>query len=379
MKVLRVLDLENASGVTDKDMKKMLKQLPRLKFLSLRGCRDIRNLPSSVGHLRQLQILDLRNTSIVTIPVTITKLEKLQYLRAGTTVPAEATSAPRTEVFKVSKLRRFLKPVGVEVTSGVGKLTMLHTLGDVNVPSAGGKYILKEIKNLSQLRKLAVFGVSKENMAEFTSVISGHSHLQSLSVWFNKDNLNCLNGKISETTSETPQPPKKLQTLKLYGLTNTLPMWINRELCNLRKINFEMDILSEDVIRVIGVLPELCILRLRVKAPTDGKLNFRVNTSSGAEDRSYKKVKILEIACTTGSLEVTFGSEAMQHLELLKAGCCIGSCLKFTDVKHLSKLKEVYIIGSHDDTLKMHLQEKLNEHPLHPRLENDQSYSFPFY
>ncbi|KQJ85934.1 hypothetical protein BRADI_4g02500v3 [Brachypodium distachyon] len=77
MRVLRVLDLEDTtSGVTDDVLEQILELLPRLKFLSVRGCKDI---------LRQLQTLDVRYTSIVELEPVIIKLVKLQCLRAGST------------------------------------------------------------------------------------------------------------------------------------------------------------------------------------------------------------------------------------------------------------------------------------------------------
>ncbi|WVZ94272.1 LOW QUALITY PROTEIN: hypothetical protein U9M48_040178 [Paspalum notatum var. saurae] len=79
MKLLRVLDLEAVTegDVNYSDLKKIVKCFPRLKFLSLRGRSEIRRLPSSVGDLRQLQTLDIRHTSIDTLPVNITKLQSL--------------------------------------------------------------------------------------------------------------------------------------------------------------------------------------------------------------------------------------------------------------------------------------------------------------
>ncbi|CAD6257377.1 unnamed protein product [Miscanthus lutarioriparius] len=197
MKVLRVLDLENATGMTDKDLKLMVKLLPRLKILSLRGSSGIRHLPSSLGELRQLETLDVRHTSIVTLPASITKLKKLQYIRAGTTFPAGEPSTPC----------RSHKLVGVEVPVGIDKLTALHTLGVVNAGLAGGKDSLKELKKITQLRKLGVFGVNKKNCTEFCAAIACRVRLESLSVWLSKGNEECLD----DISLHLEKPLEKIQ------------------------------------------------------------------------------------------------------------------------------------------------------------------------
>lgn len=155
MKLLRVLDLEDALGVKDEDLKKMVQRLLRLKFLSLRGCNEISHLPSSLGDLRQLQTRDVRHTSIVTLPASITKLQKLQYICAGATIPASSS--------RLSESRRRDGLVGREVPKGIGELTALHTLGVVNVSASGGKAFVEEIKKLTQLHKLGVSGISRHN------------------------------------------------------------------------------------------------------------------------------------------------------------------------------------------------------------------------
>jgi hypothetical protein len=344
MKVLRVLDLENSSGVTDEDLKKIVNLLHRLKYLSLRGCSEIHHLPSSLGHLRQLQILDVRNTSIVTFPVSFTNLKKLQYIRVGTTTPADLTSRHER--------------VAVELHAGIEKLTALHTIGVVNVDIARGKTILSELRKLTQLRKLGVFGVNIKNSNQFCSAISGHAHLESLSVWINKNNQNCLDGTLL---------PKNLQSLKLFGLVNKLPVWINL-LRKIKKLVLEITAPTEHDMAVIGGLQELCVLCLYVKPIQDGNLNFLVKTEERVEFLSYEKVKVLEIACSSPLL-VTFGSLAMRSLEQLTVHCCSGLTLPFDEIRNLTKLREVRLIGSQDDALKKQLEEQLKRHPNKPALK----------
>ncbi|KAM3293796.1 hypothetical protein ACQJBY_036990 [Aegilops geniculata] len=327
MKLLRVLDLEDALGVEDADLEKMLKQLRRLKFLSLRGCSGIHNLPSSLGDLRQLQTLDIRCTSILNLPANITKLQKLQYIRSGTSVQAEESSTPCLSVPQLCG-RHLL--VGVTVPGGIDKLTALHTLGIVNIGASGGKAILKELKDLTQLYKLGVSGINKRNCKKFSSAISGHVHLESLSVQLDKDSPGCLAG-IS-------LPLKSLQSLKLHGPVEKLPVLKIDELSKLTKLDLEMTMLTEGDIKLIGSLPKLCTLR--VKLLQDSNLHFCA-MENGLELATYQKIKTLEIACSF-SLRVAFGSETMKNLELLKA-CCSGLSVQFIGLENLTGLKEALL------------------------------------
>ncbi|KAF6987789.1 hypothetical protein CFC21_005399 [Triticum aestivum] len=220
MRVLRVLDLEGTEGLTDNDIKNIVKRLPRLKFLSLRKCKNIFRLPKSLGRLRQLQTLDVRHTAIAGLPATVVKLQKLQYVRAGNT-PGEHVGRENLESACFSCCPVGDHIVGVAVPYGIEKLTNLHTLGVIKATVAG----LKELKKLTQLRKLGVSGINRSNHKELRAVVSGHGHLESLSIWLDKDTEGiddpCL------PSNDDFRPPEKLRRLKLHGHIGNLPAWVS--------------------------------------------------------------------------------------------------------------------------------------------------------
>ncbi|XP_044326125.1 uncharacterized protein [Triticum aestivum] len=373
MKLLRVLDLENASDVVYRDLEKMVKLMRRLKFLSLRGCGAIHDLPSSVGDLRQLQTLDVKYTSIVTLPANIIKLRKLQYIRAGTTSAAKKSPTPNHVVPRLSNFSSGRHLVGVAVPREIGKLTALHTLGIVNVNASGYKVILKEIQKLNHLRKLGVSGINKNNSKRFFLAITYLVHLESLSVRLEDNNEDCFDG--------TELPLTSLQSLKLYGLGDRLPNW-KSQLTMLTKMDLDIARLTEEhvfplsdvltpegirkptrgVINFLGELPNLCILRLGVKQLQNDELNVSIITND-PEEYSFKKMKIFEITCSSSSSsKVTFGEKTMKKLEQLTVDFCSGS--EFFGLKHLRDLKEVLLKGSScDEALKADLVAKLENHP----------------
>ena len=152
-----MLDLDNALEVRDGHFEKIGKLPSRLKFLSLRGQSGITRLPDSVRELVLLQTLDIRDTSIDKLPPFITRLRKLQYIRAGTTVAwtdndisssddAEEGSTPSSSRSCTLPSRclpkKFLgrrapdvgsRSGGVEVPTGIKGLEALQTLGAVCV------------------------------------------------------------------------------------------------------------------------------------------------------------------------------------------------------------------------------------------------------
>uniref|UniRef100_A0ACD5TT79 Uncharacterized protein n=1 Tax=Avena sativa TaxID=4498 RepID=A0ACD5TT79_AVESA len=354
MKLLRVLDLEDASagGVKHEDLERMVRCLVHLKFLSLRGQREILHLPSKLGELTKLQTLDIRGTSIVCLPESIKKLAKLQYIRAG--IPNMLCKKHGHNL------------VGVEVPRGIGRLKALHTLGVVNVAAPGSsKSFVQDLKKLTQLRKLGVSGINRKNSAKFFRAINGLVHLESLSVQLEKQNSDQNNNDCLDDMIFL-QSCSNLRSLKLYGHVSKLPRWGNggQQLGKLAKLEVEVTTLMKGDINFLGRLPHLRILR--VKQLQDGELHFR-DYENAMEYESYKNIKIFEIACScsSSSLHVRFGRETMKQLELLTIDCCHGSpSYQFSGLEHLSQLKQVLLLNtSSPDTLKEQLESQLTIHP----------------
>uniref|UniRef100_A0A0D9XAA6 Uncharacterized protein n=1 Tax=Leersia perrieri TaxID=77586 RepID=A0A0D9XAA6_9ORYZ len=286
MRMLRVLDLEDVDGLQDPDLASIGK-LRHLKYLSIRGCEKIINLPSSVGNLLNLETLDIRGTCVTKLPATIGRLQNLKYLRAGPSLDDEDDTRswvpnPLLLIFQlISEYRSIQEEVGIKYASslllwlvrgwlrnldlygvkvprGIGRLRFMHTLSVVNI--ARGNALLKNLKKLTQLRKLGVTGINKKNCKELCSAIADHGCLQSL--------LLRAEGKagLQGCLDDLSPPPGNLESLQLYGNLVTLPEWIKR-LENLQKLSLRSTNLEADAtMEVLGGLPMLAILRLQDNA-----------------------------------------------------------------------------------------------------------------
>ncbi|KAM0887041.1 hypothetical protein ACQ4PT_029327 [Festuca glaucescens] len=470
MELLRVLDLEDTdSGLTDPVLEQIGKQLPRLKFLSMRGCKDITRLPDSLGGLRQLQTLDIRHTKIAILPHSIIKLVKLQYVRAGTNhvtmdsdslmriqppLPAskggdetsrsqlaasdgdctreklsgtskgedtsisqsvlaadgEGTStsqpppagddvtsinyddtsrrpqdddrASTTRAPRRSKARNAVVSYscswwskklcasqqidgnfGVEAPAeGIGKLTALQTFGVVNVGGARGKSVLKELKKLTQLRKLGVCGINRENWQDLCCNMLGYGHLKSLSVHLDKDE----DGEsfFSSTGAMFNSLPKNLKSLKLYtgdGHGNVLVPWVWMKqlgnLSSLTKVNLGLAISTQDDIDSFKEFPDQVTFRhICVKPTQDCELRYYTKY------RGWQGLgsQFLRIDCGSYKLVIAFEGWIAKDVEVLVVHCSsTESSLKLSGLEWLESLKEVVLKGSYSEVVKQHLQEQV--------------------
>jgi hypothetical protein len=382
MRLLRVLDLEDATGLRDSDLVPVGK-LRHLKYLSLRGSTGIINLPKSFGKLLNLETLDIRGTLVTALPSGMVNLQKLSYLRAGYIPDDEvgtsitlgkvigdavhvcmpmgsaAAAADDEDEQKREALRNFgplfcfltslslskgVDPHGVKLPTRIGKLKNLHTLGVVNV--ARGKSGIKELQKLTKLRKLGVTGINEGNSKDLCSVIPHISLLESLSVRSEGKNntglKDCLTGMSSV--------PTNLQTLKIYGHLAQLPEWMNDEkLRNLAKLTLRSTCLDYELaMPVLGRLQKLVILCLW-KGAFEEKEDVELHMTFGAD--TFPTLKRLEIATLETLQCVTFEENAMASLEILLIKDCMDFYRGgFQGLSHLKKLKEVWVKGYPDDS-----------------------------
>ncbi|CAL5013825.1 unnamed protein product [Urochloa decumbens] len=401
MSLLRVLDLENTEYLFDHHLEQIGKLL-HLKYLSLRGCQGIFHLPDSLGNLKQLQTLDIKSTKVMKLPNTIINLRKLQFLHAQHSgfsyeefasgfykdpLPEEFRNraclltaisvfscvmccAPRPKglealnrrdmngfwCYMFSFVLRELNLNGVELPRGIRKLRALQTLSAVNV--ARGKGILKEIKRLTKLRKLAVGGVNKKNSQEFCATLADLCHLESLSV--HSTGEPGLSGCLDEMSS----PPKMLQSLKLHGNLVKLPKWV-KLLHNLAKLKLEKTKLSEldATIGILGKLPNLSILRLLGNSFAGDDLHL---TFHG--DELFQSLTVLQLNGIDGLVSVEFKEGAMPMLEVLLFREGNTSTL-LSGLSSLSSLRELLLEGTYWTSVLDHLRAELARNPNKPVLK----------
>uniref|UniRef100_A0A0D9XA99 NB-ARC domain-containing protein n=1 Tax=Leersia perrieri TaxID=77586 RepID=A0A0D9XA99_9ORYZ len=365
MKMLRVLDLEDTEDLCDHHLEHVCKLL-HLKYLSLRGCPGIHQLPDSLGELRHLETLDIRDTSIFMLPKSIIKLRKLRYLHGGTRKfqsrkpsPAQRWRIPCC-ILPCGANRDLVDPYEYPVPTlprGSGKLKALHTLRYVHL--AWDKTVVEEMESFTQLRKLGVMGIDKNNAPAFRSDISKFSRLESLSVKIGQAGLGCLDLEDQDTCSPRLE---KLQRLQLIGVLGKLPKWIEKHQ-NLVKLRLESCKLedADAAIQVLGALPSLAFLRMSDHAfncqneYSSVHLNFR----QGLQEEAilFPKLRVLhldmagslfriygafDVALVSGLGSVQFGGGATPKLEQLLFGDLCSERI-LSGLKELPSLKKVIL------------------------------------
>ncbi|OQU80797.1 hypothetical protein SORBI_3007G186700 [Sorghum bicolor] len=370
----------------------------KMKFLRVLDLED------SWGNLRQLQTLNMKGTRICNLPKSITHLTKLQYLFARGSTPAcfsldgrlpndlaklcGACCVPKLlkdaewmdgdpnwhdvctfwcHVVFPSLAWMKLDPYGIVVPRSVRKLKALHTLGLVNIADSS-KSALRDIRKLTQLRKLAVTGINKKNYQELCSTVTGLSRLESLSMEFIEESMS-LQSCLDDATSLLP---KNLQSLKLYGILVRLQDWIGglQSLVKLEIGRLACLTSVDATMQVLGKLPSLAILSL-MWHPFIMTGNIRVTFHREA----FPSLMVLHLKRIDGLQSVEFeeAGPTTPKLELLVLEYAAYRLRSISGLSSLPRLKEVVIEGSvpEDEEVMGSVRDQLSRNQNNPVLKID--------
>ncbi|XP_058111974.1 disease resistance protein RPM1-like [Magnolia sinica] len=314
LRLLKVVHLEN---VTMEIFHDDLTGLLHLRYLSLENTK-IKKLPSSLGKLKNLETLNLKGTFVHELPVEILKLECLRHLL----------------VYRYRRTRfhvPFTDVDGIKVPAGMGSLRSLQKLAYIEAESG----IIRELQNLTQLRKLGIIKLRVEDGNDLCTSIEKMNHLHSFSVTsMDEDEVLDLHYIF--------HPLLPLQHLYLRGRLEKLPEWIAL-LHNLVAIRLRCSRLRDDPLKALQSLPNLADLTLW--RAYDGE-------ELCCEGRGYPRLKLLRLVELRGLKKVRVEKGAMSCLEDLRIRCCEELVEAPLWIEHLTNLKNLYLVDMSEDFLK---------------------------
>uniref|UniRef100_A0A0E0MML2 Uncharacterized protein n=1 Tax=Oryza punctata TaxID=4537 RepID=A0A0E0MML2_ORYPU len=360
-KLLRVLDLDGCTGVTDGVLRSICK-LKVLRYLSLRGT-DARGLPPEMAELRFLETLDVRDIVMpgaevqsddvftVTLPWDVLRLPYLKYLFGAFELPRDIPrrcSAPWTTAATASDAAGQLDTLaGFFIGNGRRELQCLETLLG----------LMKRLKKLKIWWKWNKKGVSVTAgpkdlpTAALTQLLVKFLKkrcfdLDSLSLDFGDQSLDFLNFPMDIHV------PCKLRSIKLRGKLSSLPGIIIKEDNKipsdhaLTKLYLSFTGLSCEALLVLQRLPNLTYLKLVENSSgdfTDGILTLNAGGFPSLRGLHVQAPKLPEVKIVAGGEEEAV---AMQHLTTLQLLCGDVSGFQAADIDRFHQLEQVVLLKS---------------------------------
>ncbi|CAM0942761.1 unnamed protein product [Alopecurus aequalis] len=244
-KHLRVVDLEGCSNLRSHHIEN-IGRLFQLRYLNL-SWSGIMDLPEQIGHLSSLEMLDLTATAVTELPSEIVNLGKLVHLIIG-----ELVKFPNRGIRKMQSLEN-LKQVKVfkQPIIFLQELGQLQNMRKLNINLEDDQEATDDTKN--------------ERVKAITSSLYelGTHNLSSLTIW------NCSCSLLMEQWCPAPLG---LQRLKTYRSTfPRVPDWMS-SLANLQLLRFDLEIVKNEDLCILGGLPALLNLTLVGKEISKGKI-----------------------------------------------------------------------------------------------------------
>ncbi|CAJ2640042.1 unnamed protein product [Trifolium pratense] len=267
-RLLKVLDYQS---VRLRKVPDNLGILNHLKYLSFRGTM-VSEVPKSIGMLQNLETLDvrIRNTSVFVLPKEMSKLRKLRHLLGDVSL--------------------------IKLKDGIGEMTSLQTLHNVDLSMDRVAEVLKELGKLKQIRVLGL-------------------------AFFEDIDLDLIS------------LPTMLQKLTLFGVLQKLPVWIP-ELQNLVVLRLEGSYLTKDPMESLKCLQHLLILHLE-----DAYEGLHLHVEAGG----FQKLKELYLVYLSKLRDIVIDKGALPSLKKLTLSRLYRLEHMPTGIEHLEKLEALHI------------------------------------
>lgn len=200
-------------------------KLQFLRVLDLHG-RGLKELPESIGNLKQLRFLDLTSTEIKTLPASIIKLYNLQTLNLSDCnslreVPQGITKLTNMRHLEAST--RLLSRI-----PGIGSLICLQELEEFVVRKHLG-YKITELRNMDQLHgQLSIRGLNNvvDRQEALAANLRTKEHLRTLHLIWDED-CTVIPPEQQEEILEGLQPHPDLKELMIKGFPVVrFPSWL---------------------------------------------------------------------------------------------------------------------------------------------------------
>ncbi|GFZ16606.1 hypothetical protein Acr_25g0010150 [Actinidia rufa] len=272
---LRMLTLLDLEGTQLEAFPNEVVKLCHLRHLSLRRTK-LRTIPKSIGNLQNLETLNLKQTQVTELPDEILKLQRLRHL------------------LLYRCYRRFDYRRGFKAPMGIGSLSSLQKLCSIEVNHDNNNgIVLREVGKLTQLRRVQILKLMREDCKVLCSSLEKLKNLRSLRVSaVQEDEIIDLDSLSS--------PPQRLRMLWIIGHLQRLPRWIPSA--------FNLAYVGEELCFKAGAFQNLETLSL---ATLEELIWVRVEASSmpRLKTLSLVKCKLME--------EIPSGIEHLTNLEKL--------------------------------------------------------------
>ena len=207
-KLLKVLDIQ---GTTMEEFPNVITDLLLLRYLSLRNS-NIKSIPRSLSDLRHLETLDLKQTLVTEVPKAVLQLQKLRHMLVYQYNYMEGV--PPFDIVQGFKAPK-------KITGLKNLQTLSFVKASVQRRMSWHLRMIQGLENLTQLRKLGVVELAKEDGASLCYSIGKMPNLPSLSVTYLSMDVPL------ELDAMTKNPPALLRCLYLKGPLQQFPKWIS--------------------------------------------------------------------------------------------------------------------------------------------------------